>query len=173
MPRPSLSSLRPPRGSPPSLLWQLNQQTRRTWGRGRGRRGAGGAGPGRAVTPAGQLAGWSRADAGGSGVGGGGVRPRAGREEPGEGSVSARPGQYSPPLSAPWVRSPRRLVGSAGGTVTRPHPCSHTRLPRCLRAGEERDYPRDSSSPRSPPPSLRSLESALAAQRQCPCRRSA
>lgn len=37
----------PPRGSPPSLLWQLNQQTRRTWGRGRGRRGAGGAGPGR------------------------------------------------------------------------------------------------------------------------------
>ena len=106
----------PPR-PPRALPWQLNKQTRRTWGRGGGR-GAGGAR--RAVTPARQLAGRSRADAGG----GGGSGPGVGLWVRGAGLVAARPGRSVSPRAAPWVRSPRsrRPVGAKGDGNAPPPP---------------------------------------------------
>lgn len=70
------------------------------------------------MTPARQLAGRSRADAGG-GVGG----PGAGRWVLGVSPVAVRPGQSASRWSAPWVRSPlRRSLVGAEGSVSLPTP---------------------------------------------------
>lgn len=100
------------------------------------------------MTPAGQLAGWSRADAGGAG----------GDGCSGAGIPVWLPwlrdlGSSARPRSVPWAREPCRgnpgRDGVPGGkAAARPYSCSRLRLSSRLRT-QERDYPRDSSSPPS------------------------
>lgn len=100
------------------------------------------------MTPARQLAGWSRADAGGGGGDGG-----FGAGSPVRLQWSRDAGTSARPRWVPWARmschgNPGGVLGAGGEATARPYPCSRLRWSGRVRT-QERDYPRDSSSPPS------------------------